>query len=233
MPRMIFVNLPVKDVAAAKAFYTAVGFKVNPIFTTEDCASIVVEDNIVLMLLTDERFRDFIVGDIADRDATEALVCLSADSRDAVDELCEKAPAAGASAWRDAQDYGHMYGRSFRDLDGHVIEVMWMHVKAATGLAGGGDRRGVVAGAARSAGAAQPSRSVSVRPLTTDSGRSATTSEPARASSSRRLISSHCGFAPGPVRWSAKPPRSFSPWRTKTACPRSSASGQATRPPCS
>ena len=80
---------------------------------------------------------------------------------------------------------------------------------------------------------ASASSSASVRPLTTDSGRSATMSEPGRASSSRRLISSHCGLAPGRVRWSAKPPRSFSPCRTKTAWPRSSASGQATRPPCS
>ena len=134
MPRMIFVNLPVGDVEAAKAFYTAIGFKVNPVFTTEDCASIVVEDNIVLMLLTEKRFQDFIVGDIADRDTTEVLVCVSADSREAVDELCDKALASGATAWRDPQDHGAMYGRSFRDLDGHVIEVMWMDVKAATGL---------------------------------------------------------------------------------------------------
>lgn len=134
MPRMIFVNLPVSDVEAAKAFYTAIGFKLNPVFTTEDCASIVAEDNIVLMLLGEERFRDFIVNEIAPRDTTEVLVCFSADTREAVDELCDKALAAGAETWKDPQDYGHMYGRSFRDLDGHVIEVMWMDVKAATGL---------------------------------------------------------------------------------------------------
>jgi len=134
MRRMIFVNLPVADVEAAKAFYTAIGFKVNPIFTTEDCASIVAEDNIVLMLLAESRFRDFIVGDIAPRDVTEALVCFSADSREAVDELCDKALAAGGEQWREAQDFGHMYGRSFRDPDGHVIEVMWMDVEAATGV---------------------------------------------------------------------------------------------------
>ena len=134
MPRMIFVNLPVADVEAAKQFYVALGLKVNPIFTTEDCASIVVEDNIVIMLLGEQRFRDFIVNDIADRDTTEVLVCLSADSREAVDAMCDAALAAGAGAWKEPQDHGPMYGRSFRDLDGHVIEVMWMDVQAATGV---------------------------------------------------------------------------------------------------
>ena len=86
------------------------------------------------MLLAEPRFRDFIRNDIADRDTTEVLVCLSADSREAVDELCDKALGAGAEAWKDAQDHGVMYGRSFRDLDGHGIEVMWMDVQAATGL---------------------------------------------------------------------------------------------------
>jgi predicted lactoylglutathione lyase len=86
------------------------------------------------MLLAEPRFRDFIRNDIADRDTTEVLVCLSADSREAVDELCDKALGAGAEAWKDPQDHGVMYGRSFRDLDGHGIEVMWMDVQAATGL---------------------------------------------------------------------------------------------------
>jgi predicted lactoylglutathione lyase len=134
MPRMIFVNLPVADVEAAKRLYLDLGLRVNPVFTTEDCASIVVEDNIVIMLLAEPRFRDFIRNDIAHRDTTEVLVCLSADSREAVDELCDKALAAGAEAWKEPQDHGVMYGRSFRDLDGHVIEVMWMDVQAATGL---------------------------------------------------------------------------------------------------
>src|SRR3954454_19596301 len=98
MSRMIFVNLPVADVEAAKRFYVELGLKVNPVFTTEDCASIVVEDNIVIMLLAEPRFRDFIRNEIADRDTTEVLVCLSADSREDVDALCDRALAAGAEA---------------------------------------------------------------------------------------------------------------------------------------
>ena len=134
MSRMIFVNLPVADVEAAKRFYVELGMKVNPLFTTDDCASIVVEDNIVIMLLSEQRFRDFIVNDVADRDTTEVLICLSADSREDVDALCDNALAAGAGAWKEPMDQGFMYGRSFRDLDGHVIEVMWMDVQAATGV---------------------------------------------------------------------------------------------------
>lgn len=134
MARMIFVNLPVADVEAAKAFYVALGMKVNPLFTNENSASIVVEDNIVIMLLDEPHFREFIRGDIAPRDTTEALVCLSAESREAVDELCDAALAAGAESWREPQDHGAMYGRSFRDLDGHVIEIMWMDVQAAMGV---------------------------------------------------------------------------------------------------
>ena len=87
-----------------------------------------------------------------------------------------------------------------------------------------------IAGYARDSGERNSS---SVRPLSTERGCSATMSMPGRASSSRRLTSSHCGFSPARVRWSAKPPRSFSPCSTKTAWPRASASGQATRPPCS
>jgi predicted lactoylglutathione lyase len=134
MARMIFVNLPVADVEAAKRFYVDLGFKVNPIFTDESCASIVAEDNIVLMLLAESRFRDFIKNDIADRDTTEVLVCFSADSREEVDEICEKALAGGGEAWKEPMEEGPMYGRSFRDLDGHVVEVMWMDVQAATGM---------------------------------------------------------------------------------------------------
>jgi uncharacterized protein len=94
--RMIFVNLPVKDLEAAKRFYAGLGFALNPQFSTDDCASFVIEENIVAMLLTEARFRDFITGDIADTaKGKEALICLSAGSRAEVDETLAKALAAG------------------------------------------------------------------------------------------------------------------------------------------
>lgn len=131
---MVFLNLPVADVEAAQAFYLGLGFKRNPVFCDADTACIVVEDNIVLMLLSEAKFRSFIVNDVAARDTTEVLVCLSAASREEVDAIVDAAFAGGAEAWKDPIDMGAMYGRSFRDLDGHVVEVMWMDVQAVTGL---------------------------------------------------------------------------------------------------
>ena len=125
--RMIFVNLPVKDLDAAKRFYAGLGFQLNAQFSNDEAASFVIEENIVAMLLTEARFRDFITGDIADTSkGKEALICLSAGSRAEVDETLAKALASGGKAWMPAQDHGFMYGVSFQDPDGHVWEVMWM-----------------------------------------------------------------------------------------------------------
>lgn len=129
---MLFVNLPVRNVRAAAAFWAELGFAANPQFCDEQTSNVVVADDIVVMLLERSRFQDFVPGPIADpAAATGALYCLSADSRDAVDALADRALAAGAAAHKPAQDHGFMYGRSFADLDGHVWEVMWMDVAAA------------------------------------------------------------------------------------------------------
>src|SRR5688500_5054210 len=95
--RMIFLNLPVKDLNASKGFFTELGFDFNPEFTDDSAACMVVDENIFVMLLVEDRFRDFINGQIADATSTtEAITCLSADSREQVDETIEKALAAGA-----------------------------------------------------------------------------------------------------------------------------------------
>jgi hypothetical protein len=125
--RMIFVNLPVKDVEASKRFFGALGFSFNPQFTTEESACMVVDDNIFVMLLSEPRFRDFITGEISDAHrGTEVLVALSCQSRQEVDDMLAKALVAGAKPWRPVQDHGFMYGASFQDLDGHVWELAWM-----------------------------------------------------------------------------------------------------------
>ncbi|KQP03373.1 VOC family protein [Methylobacterium sp. Leaf93] len=125
--RMIFVNLPVKDLEASKIFFGALGFTFNPAFTDENAACMVVSDSIFVMLLTEARFRDFITGDICDAStATEVLTCLSCESRQEVDDTLAKALAAGAKPWKPNMDYGFMYGCSFQDPDGHVWELMHM-----------------------------------------------------------------------------------------------------------
>ena len=128
--RMIFVNLPVTDLEAAKAFYAALGFRNEPMFTDDTAAAMVIEENIVVMLLTEPKFKDFITGDIADAASTEVLNALSANSREEVDELLAKARAAGAKPWKPTMEEGPMYGGSFADPDGHVWEVLYMDMSA-------------------------------------------------------------------------------------------------------
>jgi predicted lactoylglutathione lyase len=122
MAKLIFVNLPVSDLARATAFYQAVGAEKNEQFCDGTA-----------MLLTHDKFRQFTPKKIADaKTSSEVLICVSADSRDAVDEMVGKAQAAGGGVDPcPKQDYGFMYGRSFEDPDGHIWEVMWMDVEAA------------------------------------------------------------------------------------------------------
>jgi uncharacterized protein len=132
--QMIFVNLAVADVDASKKFFTELGYPLNAQFTTEDCACVVISDTIVAMLLSRQRYADFTRKEIADATRTsEVLLCLSAESREKVDELVDKAIAAGGSATAEALDHGHMYGRSFDDIDGHTWEIMWMDPAAVRG----------------------------------------------------------------------------------------------------
>jgi predicted lactoylglutathione lyase len=124
---MIFVNLPVKNLSASKTFFAELGFTFNPGFTDESCACMVVDQNIYVMLLAEQRFRDFINGGISDAaNATEVINCLSTDSRQQVDELVARAISAGGKPWKPTIDEGPMYGGSFQDLDGHVWELMHM-----------------------------------------------------------------------------------------------------------
>ncbi|MDO9364397.1 MAG: VOC family protein [Sphingopyxis sp.] len=129
MPQMIFLNLPVTDLAKSKAFYEAVGAANNPAFTDDTAACMVVEEgSIHVMLLTHEKWATFTSKAIPDAHTTaQVLICVSADNREAVDGQVDKAVKAGGKADpTPTQDYGFMYGRSFEDPDGHIWEVMWM-----------------------------------------------------------------------------------------------------------
>jgi predicted lactoylglutathione lyase len=133
MAKLIFVNLPVSDLARATAFYQAVGAVKDERFCDGTASCMVFSDTIHAMLLTHDKFREFTPRKIADaRAVTEVLICISAESRQAVDEIVNKAKAAGGGADPGPkQDHGFMYGRSFEDPDGHIWEVMWMDVAAA------------------------------------------------------------------------------------------------------
>ena len=133
MPRMIFVNLPVADLGRSIAYYKAIGAEQNLQFTDETATMMVLSDAINVMLLTHDKFRQFTSKRIADAHETvQVLLALSCDSREGVDEITEKALAAGGRETREKEDHGWMYGRAFEDPDGHTWEPMWMDVAAAT-----------------------------------------------------------------------------------------------------
>lgn len=128
MSQQVFINLPVRDLDKAKAFYAALGYSINPKFTNESGACVVVSEHAFFMLLTRSFFQGFTDKAICDTSThIEALFALSADSREQVDALMGKALAAGARETSDREDHGFMYQRSFADLDGHVFEVFHMN----------------------------------------------------------------------------------------------------------
>lgn len=135
-PQMIFVNLPVRDLARSKRFFEALGFGFNPQFTDDTAACMVISETIFAMLLTHEKFATFTPkkGSICDaKQSTEVLIALSRENRAAVDDIVKKAVAAGGTTFSDPQDHGFMYAHAFQDLDGHVWEVMWMDPAAVQG----------------------------------------------------------------------------------------------------
>ncbi len=133
MAKLIFVNLPITDLSRSIAFYEAIGAVKNEQFSDHTAACMVLSDTIHVMLLTHDKFRQFTSKKIADaRTSCEVMLCVSADSRDEVDEIVGKAKGAGGDVDpTPTQDFGFMYGRSFEDPDGHIWEVMWMDVEAA------------------------------------------------------------------------------------------------------
>lgn len=132
MAKMIFVSLPVSDLARATAFYQAIGAVRNPQFSDETASCMVFSETIHAMLMTHDKYRQFTIKKIADaRTSSQMLLCVSADSRAEVDELIGKAKAAGGAIDPSpVDDYDFMYGRSFEDPDGHTWGVNWMDMEA-------------------------------------------------------------------------------------------------------
>ncbi|MFF9120347.1 VOC family protein [Streptomyces massasporeus] len=132
--QMIFVNLCTGDLGASKKFFTELGFTINEQFSDDTTASVVISETIVVMVHTREKYLQFTKKEVADSKKTsEVLIALSSESREKVDELVEKAVAAGGSVSGETQDHGFMYGRAFDDVDGHTFEVVWMDPAAVQG----------------------------------------------------------------------------------------------------
>ncbi|MCC8908443.1 MULTISPECIES: VOC family protein [unclassified Curtobacterium] len=131
MDTMVFINLPVADLERSKAFYEALGYSINPAFSDDTAACVVVSDTIYVMVLTHAKFAEFTTKTIADADTIEVINSLSADSKDEVHRIVDAAVAAGGSEDRPEMDLGFMYQRSFVDPDGHRWEYVWMDPQAA------------------------------------------------------------------------------------------------------
>jgi predicted lactoylglutathione lyase len=132
MAMQTFINLPVKDLTRATEFFTAVGFSFDPQFTDENATRMIISDDTSAMLLVEPFFNEFIAPqEIADTSRSrEVIVGLSAESREQVDGLIDKALAVGAEALGEPQDQGYMYMRGFRDLDGHQWSFIYMDMAA-------------------------------------------------------------------------------------------------------
>lgn len=127
MATKIFVNLPVKDLQKSIEFFTRLGYTFNPQFTDETATCMIVSEDIFVMLLTHAKFKTFTPKEICDATkSTEVLLCLSCESRAAVDEMVRKAVAAGGAAYSEPHDYGFMYQHGYQDLDGHIWELIYM-----------------------------------------------------------------------------------------------------------
>jgi predicted lactoylglutathione lyase len=127
MHKQIYLNIAVNDLERSKAFFSKLGFTFEPKFTDENAACMIVGENIFTMLLTKPFFSTFTNKPLTDSSKnTEALICLSCDSRAEVDDLVAKALAAGGAVPRKPQDYGFMYSHGFEDPDGHIWELAFM-----------------------------------------------------------------------------------------------------------
>jgi predicted lactoylglutathione lyase len=126
---MLFVNLPVRNLAGSTKFYEALGGTLNPQFSGENSSSLMITDAIGVMLLTHSHYQQFTRRPIGDaRRESHTLLALSVDSRADVDAVIQRAADAGGKADPNpVQDHGFMYGRSIEDLDGNVWEIFWMN----------------------------------------------------------------------------------------------------------
>lgn len=129
MSKQIFINLAVKDLQKSMDFYTAMGFTNNPQFSDETGKCMVWSENIFVMILTHEKFKNFATKPIADTKSTVAgLFSLSVGSVEEMTVIMENGLKAGGIEPNEIRDYGFMQQRTIEDFDGHTWEVFYMDV---------------------------------------------------------------------------------------------------------
>ena len=131
MAQAIYLNLYVNNLSESRAFFESLGYKINEDFSNEEAASLVISDTIYAMLHTEASIQRFTTKTLVNsKESTEGIFALQFQSREEVDALIEKAVRAGGREYRETEDLGFMYGRSFEDLDGHIWEAFWLNPAA-------------------------------------------------------------------------------------------------------
>ena len=129
MEKQIFINLPVKDLKKTIEFFTELGFEFNPQFTNENATCMIIGENIFVMLLVDKYFKNFTKKEICDsKKYTEVINSISVGSKKEVDDMIKKVIKAGGKEYREVQDHGWMYVKSFEDINDHIWEVFYMNI---------------------------------------------------------------------------------------------------------
>lgn len=127
----LYVNLPVKDLKKSMDYFSEIGFEFDPRFTDENATCMIINDNTFVMLLVEDSFKSFIKQDLPDSTKTaEVIIALAANSREQVDEIVDKAMAAGGKLSNEPMVQDFMYARSFEDIDGHLWEVLFVDISA-------------------------------------------------------------------------------------------------------
>lgn len=124
----LFVTCPVENVERARAFYTALGWVLNPEMSNESVACFAIAKEQFVMLGSREMYAS--VGGVEELiggSETPSKVTISFDleSREAVDDLIRRAADAGGRIG-DTDEYPFMYQHQFDDLDGYHYSPFWM-----------------------------------------------------------------------------------------------------------
>ncbi|MEY4323237.1 MAG: hypothetical protein RL410_1018 [Actinomycetota bacterium] len=122
----IFLAMPVENIARSITFFEALGFRINPQFTNDESACVVISDNIFAMISNHEKYTSFSEKKLPSKDAAEVIFSLQCESTDEVKSIAEKAFAAGARRVNEPSDQGFMFSWGFEDLDGHLWDLFWM-----------------------------------------------------------------------------------------------------------
>jgi predicted lactoylglutathione lyase len=131
MLKQVFINLPVENLAASTAFYQALGFTQNPVFSNDRGSCMNWTDEITVMLLVRDFYQTFLTNKVvADTKQTSGvLLCLSMESKEAVQQFAETAKQQGGDYFQVESGVSSdmMFGYEVQDLDGHTWEPLWMN----------------------------------------------------------------------------------------------------------